>query len=307
MHPNQVTRYEALAESRKKQRSADSTEERPSKRHTTLQEVHTIRSSSIISQSDLDDMILDHIVEDLQPFSMTERPTFKKIILRLTPNRNVICRKTVMSRLQQRAEAIKQRLTSLLQKASWVATTTDCWSAHHRAFIGVTVHWMDEETMTRKCGALACKRLKGLHTFDIIAAALEKVHATYHTQNKITKTTTDNGSNFCKAFNVFGAKEVEGTASQEAAKAERAAQSTIERDENTNEDNEHNEGEEEWQYHSVEDIVADADQGDVLQYSLPSHQRCACHKLNLIATHDAASAESDTAYEKIYGSTFAKC
>ena len=98
-----MTRYEALAESRKKQRSADSTEERPSKRQTTLQEVHTIRSSSIISQSDLDDMILDHIVEDLQPFGLTERPTFKKIILRLASNRNVICQKTVMSRLERRS------------------------------------------------------------------------------------------------------------------------------------------------------------------------------------------------------------
>ena len=103
VHPNQVTRYEALAESRKKQRAADSTEKRPSKRQTTLQEIHTIRSSSLISQSKLDDMIFDHIVEDLQPFSLTERPTFKKIILRLAPNRNVICRKTVMSRLAQRA------------------------------------------------------------------------------------------------------------------------------------------------------------------------------------------------------------
>ena len=117
MFPNQVTRYEALAESRKKQRSADSTEERPSKRQTTLQDVHTVRSSSIISQSDLNDMILDHIVEDLQPFSLPERPSFKKIKLRLAPNRNVICQKTVVSRLEQHVEALKQWLTSLLQKA----------------------------------------------------------------------------------------------------------------------------------------------------------------------------------------------
>ena len=118
---------------------------------------------------------------------------------------------------------------------------------------------------------------------------------------------TDNGSNFCKAFNVFRAKEVEGTASQEAARVERAAQSTAERDENTNEDSEYYEGEEEWQYYSVEDITAEADQGDVLQCSLPPHQMCSCHTLNLIATHDAASAESDAPYKKIYRSTFVKC
>jgi len=42
-------------------------------------------------------------------------------------------------------------------------------------------------------------------------------------------------------------------------------------------------------------------------YSLPPHQRCACHTLNLIATTDAEAAESDAAYNKIFRCTFAKC
>lgn len=42
-------------------------------------------------------------------------------------------------------------------------------------------------------------------------------------------------------------------------------------------------------------------------YSLPPHQRCACHTLNLIATTDAAKAETDAVYNKTYRSTFAKC
>ncbi len=297
VHPTQISRYEVLVESRKKQHATDASSERPTKRQATLNETDVLRVNSVISQAALDDIILDHIIEDLQPFSMTEKPSFRRLILRLAPNRTLICRKTIMSRLELRAEAMKQHLIEILHKVSWVSTTTDCWSAHHRAFIGVTVHWIDEESMTRKAAALACKRLKGSHTFDVIAESLESIHSTYQIQNKIIKTTTDNGSNFCKAFSVFGKAEVDGTLLQESAQLGTAE---INGDEDNNAD-------EEWEYHGIEDIIAAADSTEGAQYTLPPHQRCACHTLNLIATRDATEAESDTAYKKIYRSTFAKC
>ena len=42
-------------------------------------------------------------------------------------------------------------------------------------------------------------------------------------------------------------------------------------------------------------------------YSLPRHQRCACHTLNLISTTDADKAERDAQYKKLSRSTFGKC
>ncbi|CAB4026702.1 transposase, partial [Paramuricea clavata] len=42
-------------------------------------------------------------------------------------------------------------------------------------------------------------------------------------------------------------------------------------------------------------------------YDLPSHQRCACHTLQLIATGDADQAEENATYKKFSRSAFAKC
>ena len=43
-------------------------------------------------------------------------------------------------------------------------------------------------------------RLIGSHTYDVLAKALDAVHCDFGIEEKVIKTTTDNGSNFVKAF-----------------------------------------------------------------------------------------------------------
>lgn len=64
----------------------------------------------------------------------------------------------------------------------------------------MTAHWIDPNNLTRHQAALACQRLKGRHTFDVLANALENIFGDFKIQNKISGTTTDNGTNFVKAF-----------------------------------------------------------------------------------------------------------
>ena len=90
-----------------------------------------------------------------------------------------------------------------MDKVEYVATTTDCWSAHGRSFIGLTGHWIDPETLERKSCVLACRCLKGRHTYDVLASQLEDIHTEFQIRSKVSKTTTDNGSNFVKAFSVL--------------------------------------------------------------------------------------------------------
>ena len=177
---------------------------------------------------------------------------------------------------------MRQNVATALRPLQFVATTTDCWSAHGRSYIGVTCHWIDSETLLRSV-ALACRRLKGSHTFGVIASALEDVHAKYGIRQKVVTTTTDNGSNFVKAFAVFGA---DARADEEAAgEVEQCTADGV----------------------VFEEISAVLDTDDFTDYHLPSHQRCACHSLNLVCTTDLQHAEDNAAYRKLSRGAFGKC
>ena len=55
------------------------------------------------------------------------------------------------------------------------------------------------------------------------------------------------------------------------------------------------------------DVGRELDARDDGDYHLPSHHRCACHTLHLVATIDADRAEADTSYKKLSRATFGKC
>ena len=70
----------------------------------------------------------------------------------------------------------------------------------YRAFYGSTCHWIDYGTLERKSALISCKRVKGSHTYEVVASTMDSVHKQFAIQNKIAATTTDNGSNFVKAL-----------------------------------------------------------------------------------------------------------
>ena len=163
-----------------------------------------------------------------------------------------------------------------MAKVQQVVTTTDCWTAHHRSFIGVTAHWIDSDMLDRVSAVLACRRLKSRHTYNILAAKLEEIHSEYDIVSTIAKTTTNNGSNFVKAFSVFAENPEEA--------------------EETEED--------ESVFHVYGDLT---EATESVEYHFPPHQRCAAHTLNLTTTVDAEKAEKDPTYKWLTRGTFAKC
>ena len=230
------------------------------------------------------------VIGALLPLRIVEVQEFKELITTLQPQRHVLCRTSLRALIVGDAATMKEKLISLLKMQDFVATTTDCWSAYGRSYLGVTVHWIDGETFQRKSAYLALRRLQGRHTYDVLAAALDDVHAEYNIRKKIVRTTTDNGANFVKAFAEFS--------SDRSAMAE----DRDDVDDAENADADDDEGTDPVDvYLTLSEGESDND------YSLPPHQRCACHTLNLIATTDAEAAESDAAYKKIFRCTFAKC
>ncbi|KAK1888644.1 putative AC9 transposase [Dissostichus eleginoides] len=146
----------------------------------------------------------------------------------------------------------------------------------------MTAHWIDPRDFHREKAAIACKRIKGRHTYDVIASEIEQIHSKFGLSHKVTATVTDNGSNFLKAFKVY---EQQHPASDS------------------------DEGDEEDQ------VVAFTDVGEVLstnleqgQFSLPPHLRCASHTLNLISGNDVEKwVTSNTESKSVYRSATGKC
>lgn len=244
----------------------------------------------------MDKLILNFITEGLQPFSIVNLPPFKELVTNLCPGKTVMCRETVKNHLKNHATNMKRNLRIALESVDTVATTTDSWSARGKSYIGVTAHWIDKNNMERISAALACQRLTGSHTYDVLAHALGNIHNEYGIGNKICKTTTDNGSNFVKAFSVFGNDNVTNT-------------DEIDVNSDNEEDDDESSNEEGISdgvtYHNITNHLDEGMHDE--DYDLPSHQRCACHTLQLIATGDADQAEGNAAYKKLSRASFAKC
>lgn len=240
----------------------------------------TPANANLVSQAKVDDLLIGFITQGLMPFSTVEMPSFQRLVKGLQPNRSVMCRATVTKRIDEKANLIKNNVRDAMAKVQQVATTTDCWTARRRSYIGVTAHWIDNETLNRMSAALACRRLKGRHTYDVLAAKLEEIHTEYEIVSKIVKTTTDNGSNFVKAFSVFAANPEQPEEPVETEK-------------------------DECTFHDVYGDLTEA--AESLEYQLPPHQRCAAHTLNLVSTVDAEKAEEDPTYKRLTRGTFAKC
>lgn len=239
------------------------------------------------SQKSLDLAVVSFVVQGLHSFGIVEQPAFIKLLQNTHSNYNVMSRTTVRSQIEKHTKTMKENVKNTMQHVAYIATTTDCWTAHRQSFLSITAHWIDPESLQRQSAALACRRLKGSHTYNTLASALNEIHTEYNIREKIVRTTTDNASNFVKAFRVFACQN---------------ENSENERDVNDSE--EEDDPEEETEAVEVEALLEEDD--EYSEYQLPKHHCCACHLLNLIATVDAKKAETNVAYRNISRSAFAK-
>lgn len=239
----------------------------------------TLSSTSAITQSKVNSLVLEFIIADVQPFSLVENASFREMIAGISGGRTHMCRKTLMQRIERGFQNMKEAITETLQDVQTVCTTADIWTAHHRSFMGITCHWIEPETLDRKSAALACERIRGRHTYDVIAAKVSQIHAEFQIQGKVSATVTDNGSNFVKAFNEYGGCEM----------------------------NDEMDSTDDVQFADVSAVLQEEQEEEELNFFLPPHHRCAAHTLNLIATTDLDKAASQGVSRKLYRSAMSKC
>merc|ERR1719277_2730407 len=174
--------------------------------------------------------------------------------------------KSIAEKFQQ----MKKNVKAEFEGVQHLCISADIWTGATRSFIGVTAHWIRPEDLIRKKAAIACKRMKGRHTYDVIAKALVDAMESYDIREKTTGAVTDRGSNFMKSFRVYaGVLEPEDV---------------LDEDEGDQDDEP---GEEpEPQPTEIFDIL----QNEGHDLRLPPHTKCAAHRMNNIAGSDVDEA-----------------
>ena len=258
---------------------------------------HNLKQSRIdilkITQKTVNDLDTNFIVASVQPLSVMEHDAFVKLIESLSPGKKVINRKGLCLCLDS-CSKMKENLTEHLSRTDYCCTTADIWSCHNKSYLGVTVHWLEFINFTSKrfSAVSACQRFKEIHSYKYITEKLHNIHAKYNLSiMKIVNLATDNASNLQKAFTEFTA--------------------------DTQENKYDDDSEGDVTFDNVADILSqsqsynnnnsDNEDDDAQDFSLPSHVKCGCHTLNLIATIDVNSALLDKKYGKLRNGAFGKC
>lgn len=221
--------------------------------HCQLKKIKAEILSKCLTQTRIDELIFDFVVEDCQSFYLLEQPGFKKLIAGLSEGLKVTDRVTLFTKVDLAFSKMREEMMTKLNNIQYVCTTADIWTANSESFLGMTCHWIDSDTLERKSAALGFARLQGRITYETIAGRIHDIHLAYNIEGKVQTTFTDNGSPFISVFKEFALNNQE--------------KDDIGHFENVS-------------------AVLDAEPDQEMLLFLPPVQRCASHTLEHIVTED---------------------
>lgn len=220
-------------------------------------------SKKVNQQVEFEENIVKFFISSMIPLRAIDDTYFNKTFMDLETinfKPKLISRRTLTRRIEEYYTKEISIIKSEIETIQYVCTTADIWSGKKRSFLGVTAHWISND-LSRTSVALACRRFKGVHNFERISEMLLEINSEFGlSANKIVATITDNGSNFVKAFKMFGVKMENINTVEEENKKEIEEISSDSEDENESDD-----------IH---------EKNVVLPMNLP----CCAHTLNLCAT-----------------------
>jgi hypothetical protein len=134
------------------------------------------------------------------PFSLVESSHFNDFIQNLNPKFQCPGRSSlkteIMNQFDNKREYVVNFIKNIPGRCSF---TTDIWSSiKNEAFIGVTIHYINNE-WELKHFTLEVARITGSHTGNAIYEFLNELLIELHLKDKIISVTTDNGSNMVLA------------------------------------------------------------------------------------------------------------
>ena len=121
----------------------------------------------------------------------------------MAPGRTIPSYETIRKEMGIKFEQMKTNMKAEFATIDDFSITADCWTGAKRGYLGVTIHWIKPD-LTRDSAFLACQRITGTHSYDVLAKHLYQILVEYEIQNKCRGCVTDGGSNFVKCFKQFG-------------------------------------------------------------------------------------------------------
>lgn len=170
-----------------------------------------------------------------------------------------------------------------ISNTEYVCTTADVWSSYGRSYLGMTIHWIDEN-LARSSRAIACRRINGSHNHLAVTKTIEEIHDEFRLdRNKLVCTVTNNGTNYSSAFKQFNFKP------------------------HVNRDEDDSTGE--TTFHEISNLIPETESSSRDEFHpLYKQTRCCSRTLSLIVTDDVErAAEEDQLYGEAYETAMTKC
>ncbi|XP_037930578.1 zinc finger BED domain-containing protein 4-like, partial [Teleopsis dalmanni] len=171
----------------------------------TSLESFVMRPLSLPRQIKINNLILDVIVEDVQPFSIINDTGFRKLVLGLEPS-YVFPSRTTFSTifLMEKYNKAKESILDILQEAKTISLTTDMWTSNaNESYLAVTAHFISQNWKFNSC-LLSCVECRFQHTSENLAAEIKRIIDEWRLTNKIFAVTTDNAANIIRAVTLCG-------------------------------------------------------------------------------------------------------
>lgn len=255
------------------------------------------------------DLTLAFVASSNSAFRIVENKQFLDLVAYVSNQQAKIpVAKTLMSDLDNKFQKIKEKLKKTIAVTNHVCTTADIWTNKSSSFMGVTIHFFDEN-LERKSNLLAFRRFFGRHTHQAVAEIIMNIHREFNIKRtKVTHIVTDGASNFRKAFKVFGSSEKESVSTPTAD----LENETVTQDDENELDIEQILGPDANVMFYPDDVDAvnmewhsyvDDEEDELDDYaSLPAQLRCVSHMLNLLGKdfEKKMSSRCSDAYKNAY-------
>ena len=97
------------------------------------------------TQSKVNSLVLDYIMDELQPLYTFQKPSFKNLITDLAPYAKVSGRKALAMQIEAKFVEVQKGMVRDFELTNYMSLTTDIWSANNKSYSGMTAHFLNED------------------------------------------------------------------------------------------------------------------------------------------------------------------